>query len=209
MITIKRISSQNYIILIIAKAYHLYSYVFICVYVRASLVTQMVKNPPTMQEIWVGSLGQEDPLEKGIATHCSILAWRIPWTEKLGWLQSMWSQKVGHNWATNAKTRHTHIYVCIHIYTCMLSCCHVQIFVTLWTDSLLGARVRYSARGKGHEEGGSTYAKAGSSLRSPPGNPRASTPITRACLLYHFLLTYTSDFTGGCPPPPLLEKELT
>ena len=135
MITIKRISLQNYIILIIAKAYHLYSYVFICVYVRASLVTQMVKNPPTMQEIWVGSLGQEDPLEKGIATHCSILAWRIPWTEKLGWLQSMWSQRVGHNWATNAKTLHTHIYVCIHIYTCMLSCCHVQIFVTLWTDS--------------------------------------------------------------------------
>ena len=45
---------------------------------------------------------------------------------------------------------------------------------------LLGARVMYSAHGKGHEEGGSTYAKAGSSLRSPPGNPRASTPITRA-----------------------------
>ena len=76
-------------------------------------------------------------------------------------------------------------------------------------DLLLGARVRYSAHGKGHEEGGSTYAKAGSSLRSPPGTPRASTPITRACLLYYFVLTYTSDFTGGCPPPPLLEKELT
>ena len=74
---------------------------------------------------------------------------------------------------------------------------------------MLGARVRHSARGKGHEEGGSTYAKAGSSLRSPPGNPRASTPITRACLLYYFVLIYTSDFTGGCPPPPLSEKELT
>ena len=73
---------------------------------------------------------------------------------------------------------------------------------------VLGARVRYSACDKGHEEGGSTYAKAGSSLRSPPGNPRASTPITRACLLYYFVLIYTSDFTGGCPPPPLLEKEL-
>ena len=69
--------------------------------------------------------------------------------------------------------------------------------------------VWYSARDKGHEEGGSTYAKAGSSLRSPPGTPRASPPITRACLLYYFVLTYTSDFTGGCPPPPLLEKELT
>ena len=74
---------------------------------------------------------------------------------------------------------------------------------------LLGARVRHSARGKGQEEGGSTYAKAGSSLRSPPGNPRASTPITRACLLYYFVLIYTSDFMGGCPPPPLSEKELT
>ena len=74
---------------------------------------------------------------------------------------------------------------------------------------MLGARVRHSARGKGHEEGGSTYAKAGSSLRSPSGNPRASTPITRACLLYYFVLTYTSDFKGGCPPPPLSEKELT
>ena len=74
---------------------------------------------------------------------------------------------------------------------------------------MLGASVRHSARGKGHEEGGSTYAKAESSLRSPPGNPQASTPITRACLLYYFVLIYTSDFRGGCPPPPLSEKELT
>ena len=75
--------------------------------------------------------------------------------------------------------------------------------------SLLGASVRHSAHGKGHEEGGSTYAKAGSSLRCHPGTPRASTPITRACLLYYFMLTYTSDFTGGSSPPPLSEKELT
>ena len=58
-------------------------------------------------------------------------------------------------------------------------------------EPLLGARVRYSAHGKGHEEGGSTYAKAGSSLRSPPGNPWASIPITRACLLYYFVLSPT------------------
>ena len=51
-----------------------------------------------------------------------------------------------------------------------------------------GASVRSSARGKGHEEGGSTYAKVGSSLRSPPGNSRASTPITRAYLLYYVVL---------------------
>ena len=63
---------------------------------RASLVTQMVKNLPAMQEtqetqVW--SLGQEDPLEKGMATLSSILAWRIPWTEKPGGLPSMRSQK--------------------------------------------------------------------------------------------------------------------
>ena len=49
----------------------------------------MVKNLPVMQETWVQSLGQEDPLEKGMATHSSILAWRIPWTEEPGGLQSM------------------------------------------------------------------------------------------------------------------------
>ena len=50
------------------------------------------------QEMWVRSLGQEDPLEEGMATHSSIIAWRIPWTEAPGGLlQSVWSQKVGHN----------------------------------------------------------------------------------------------------------------
>ena len=55
-------------------------------YARASLVTQKVKNMPAVQETWVQSVGQEDPLEKGMATHLSILAWRIPWTEELGGL---------------------------------------------------------------------------------------------------------------------------
>ena len=63
----------------------------------ASLVTQAVKNVPTMQETWVQSLGWKDPLEKGTATHPSILAWRIPWTEEPGELQSMGSQRVRHN----------------------------------------------------------------------------------------------------------------
>ena len=54
-----------------------------------SLLAQLVKNPPAMQETWVLSLGQEDPLEKETATHSSILAWRIPWTEESGRLQSM------------------------------------------------------------------------------------------------------------------------
>ena len=62
-----------------------------------AMVVQMVKNPPAMQEIQVHSLGWEDPLEKGMATHASILAWRIPWTEESGGQQSMGSQRVGYN----------------------------------------------------------------------------------------------------------------
>ena len=58
------------------------------------LVAQRVKNPPAMQETWVQSLGLEDPLEKGMATHSSILAWRIPWTEEPGGLQSTGSQRI-------------------------------------------------------------------------------------------------------------------
>ena len=60
-------------------------------------VAQMVKNLPTMQETCVQSLGQEDPLEKGMAIHFSILAWKIPWTEEPGGLQFMGSQGVGHD----------------------------------------------------------------------------------------------------------------
>ena len=61
----------------------------------------MVKNLPAVQETWVRSLGWEDPLEKEMATHSSILAWRIPWTEKPCGLQSMGSQRIGHDWASN------------------------------------------------------------------------------------------------------------
>ena len=57
----------------------------------------MVKNPPAMWETWVRSLGWEDPLEEGMATHSSILAWRIPWTEEPGGLTSMGSHRVGHD----------------------------------------------------------------------------------------------------------------
>ena len=67
----------------------------------ASLVAQRLKRLPAMQETWVRSLGQEEPLEKEMATHSSILAWRIPWMEEPGGLQSMGSQRVGHNWATS------------------------------------------------------------------------------------------------------------
>ena len=62
-----------------------------------SLVAQRLKRLPAMQETWVRSLGWEDPLEKEMATHSSILVWRIPWREEPGRLQSMGSQRVGHN----------------------------------------------------------------------------------------------------------------
>ena len=68
----------------------------------------MIKNLPAMQETWVWSLDQEDHLKKEMATHSSILAWRIPWTEEPGGLQSMGSQWVGHDWATNTYTLSHH-----------------------------------------------------------------------------------------------------
>ena len=71
-----------------------------------TLVPQVVKNPPAMQETSVRFLGWEVPLEKGIATHSSILAWRIPWIEEPGGLQSIVLQRTGHNWAVSTFTFH-------------------------------------------------------------------------------------------------------
>ena len=68
---------------------------------RSALVAQRLKHLPAMQETWVRSLGPEDPLEKEMATHSSTLAWRIPWMDEPGGLQSTGSQRVGHNWATS------------------------------------------------------------------------------------------------------------
>ena len=70
------------------------------------LMVQTVKNLPAVQETQVQSLGQESPLEKGMATHSSILAWRLPWTEEPGGLQSMGSQRVRHDQATNIFTHY-------------------------------------------------------------------------------------------------------
>ena len=70
---------------------------FHTMFIWASLVVQVVKNPPAMQETQVRSLGQGELLEKGMATHFSILAWRIPWTEEPGGLRSMESQRVRQN----------------------------------------------------------------------------------------------------------------
>ena len=70
----------------------------------SSLVVQTVKNLLAMRETWVQSLSQEDPLEYGMATHSSVLAWRIPWTKEPGELQSMGWQRVRHDWASNTHT---------------------------------------------------------------------------------------------------------
>ena len=66
-------------------------------------MAQMVKNLLTMQEIWVWSLGQEDALEDSMATHFSVLSWRIPWTEEAGGLQSMGLHRAGHDWSDLAQ----------------------------------------------------------------------------------------------------------
>ena len=71
---------------------------------QASLVAQMLKNLSAVQKTWVWSLGWEDPLEEGMATHSSIFAWRIPWTEKPGGLQSMGLQRDERDWATHIFT---------------------------------------------------------------------------------------------------------
>ena len=70
----------------------------------ASLVAQMVKNPPAMQKTQVWYLGWEDPLENRMATHSSILAWRSPWTKEPGRLWSMGSQRIREDWVTNTFT---------------------------------------------------------------------------------------------------------
>ena len=80
----------------------------------------MVKNLLTIIETWVLFLGQEDPLEKGMATHSSILAWRTPWTEEPGGLQSMGLHRVRHDWATNTFTFKTGISVFqLRVHSCV------------------------------------------------------------------------------------------
>ena len=97
----------------------------------ASLVAQRLNHLPAMLETWVQSLGQENLLEKEMATHSSILAWRIPWTEEPGGLQSTGSQRVGHDWVTSHFLSHTHTHTHTHlhnsteslpVFLCLLFC---------------------------------------------------------------------------------------
>ena len=86
----------------------------------ASLVAQRLKRLPSMRETWVQFLGWEDALEKEMATHSSILAWRIPWTEEPGGLQSTGSQRVGHDWAQTWCLNLTYSNYCFSMYILLM-----------------------------------------------------------------------------------------
>ena len=102
--------------------------VLINIYQPASLVAQTLKDLPAMWEIWVWSLVWEDPLEKGMATHSSILAWRIPQTEEPGRLQSIGSQRVRHDWVTFTFTFTFHYITkdVLYIYVCVCVCVYAK-----------------------------------------------------------------------------------
>ena len=115
--------------------------------VRASLVAQMVKNLPAMQETWIPSLGWEDPLEKGVVTPSSSLAWRIPWSEEPGGLQFMGSQRVEHDWATNTWLHYTDEHVCQNSSNMSCTCPNLLSLVCNTAISLqLQSRMRRSFR---------------------------------------------------------------
>ena len=100
-------------------------------------MAQTVKNLPAMQEIWIQTLGKENFLEKGMATHCSILAWRIPWKEESNRLQSMGSQRVGHDLATKHQNCLIEFFIVYVFYECLL--CYLKsesISLSVESDSL-------------------------------------------------------------------------
>ena len=99
----------------------------------ASLVAQRLKHLPPMRETWVRSLGREDPLEKEMAIHSSLLAWRISWMEKPGRLQSMGSQRVGHDWATSPSPSGTEF--AVPSWICVVSLiCHMESISVSWNS---------------------------------------------------------------------------
>ena len=107
----------------------------------ASLVAQMVKNLPVMWKTQVHSLGLEDPLEKEMATHSSILAWKIPWTEEPSRLQSMGSQRVRHDWVTNTFTFIIYMCVCVCVFVCV--CIYIYIYIYIKLIKLPGFWIMY------------------------------------------------------------------
>ena len=114
----------------------------------ASLVAEMVKNPPAMRETWAWSLGWEDPLEKGTATHSNILIWRIPWTEELSRQQSMGSQRVGQEWATSKKKKESQIEVYFQVLDAFyyilkhyLKIKNLEMWWIIWLDFLISLHI--------------------------------------------------------------------
>ena len=99
---------------------------YYCVPILDFLVVQTVKNLPARQETRVRSLGWEVPLKKGMANHSTILAWRIPWTEKPGGLQSIGWQRVGHEWVT-----HTHTHTVCQGQTTLVPFTHIKLLILL------------------------------------------------------------------------------
>ena len=95
---------------------------------RTSLVAELVKNLHEMQETRVWSLGGEDPLEKGMATHSNILAWRAAWTEEPGGLQITGSQRVGHDWSSDTFTFHFAVVLSNHEFNSP----HGELSLCLW-----------------------------------------------------------------------------
>ena len=120
---------------------HAYLYVYVYTHM-GFLVAQTAKSLPAMQETWVGSLGQEDCLEKEMATHSNILAWKTPWTEEPGGLQSAGLQRVRHDLPTSLSRTHMYacMYVCTHTFICVCVCIcvgiyvyiHISIYLYIW-----------------------------------------------------------------------------
>ena len=124
-------------IMSITKSWQYYLLVF---FLLASLRSQMVKNLPAVQETQVQSLGWEDPLEKEMETHSSILAWEIPWTEEPGGLQSTGSQRVRHNLVTKPHVPLSFLHL-LHPSSC---CLHVDCQTLLSSHPFYDVAVSFS-----------------------------------------------------------------
>ena len=104
---------------------------------RYYAVAQIVKNLPAVQEIQLWFLGQEGPLEKEVTTHSSILAWNIPWTEEPGRLQSMGSQRVRHDWATNTSLHVEYMYSIPTFWRVFIITRCQKLFCIYWDDHMV------------------------------------------------------------------------
>ena len=120
-----------------------------------------------MQETWVWSLGREDPLEEGMATHFHILAWRIPWTEEPGGLQSIGLQRIRHDWVTNAFTFHLSIHPSIHLYLYIYVYLYLFIHPSLSVSIYLSVAISLSSAIQGTNSISSFQAWADSVFPCP------------------------------------------